>query len=107
MRNFQFVVFCRRPFMKFGKWTRLAILVTMVLPCVVIVAVVSLMMIIAFDNLITHVDRLRVCNRLSAIAIDYYRCSTRPGRGIARCKNDDEKCNMKIIRLKSKLRLIF
>ena len=93
--------------MKFGKWMGLAIVVTMVLPCVVIVAVVSLMMIITFVKLITHVDRLRVQKRLSAIAIDNYRCSTRPGRSIARCENDDGKCNMKIIRLKSKLRLIF
>ena len=43
--------------MKFGKWMGLAILVTMVLSCVVIVAVVSLMMIITFVKLITHVDR--------------------------------------------------
>jgi len=64
-------VFCRRPLiikaeggiefvMKFGKWMGLAILVTMVLSCVVIVAVVSLMMIITFVKLITHVDRLKV-----------------------------------------------
>ena len=52
-------------------------------------------------KLVTHVDRLKVRNRLSAIAIDNYRCSTRPGRSIARCKNDDGKCNMKIIRLKT------
>jgi len=43
--------------MKFGKWMGLAILVTMVLSCVVIVAVVSLMMIITFVKLITHVER--------------------------------------------------
>ena len=34
-------------------------------------------------------------------------CSTRPERSIARCKSDDGICNMKIIRLESKLRLIF
>ena len=43
--------------MKFGKRMGLTILVTMVLSCVVIVAVVSLMMIITFVKLITHVDR--------------------------------------------------
>jgi len=90
-------VFCRCPLiikaergikfvMKFGKWMGLATVVTMVLPCVVIVAVVSLMMIITFVKLITHVDGLKMWNRLSAIAIDNYRCSTRPGRSIARCK---------------------
>ena len=73
--------------MKFGKWMGLATVVTMVLPCVVIVAVVSLMMKITFVKLITHVDGLKMWNRLSAIAIDNYRWSTRPGRSIARYEN--------------------
>ena len=46
--------------MKFGKWVRLATVVTMVLPCVVIAAAVSLMMIITFVKLITHVDGLKI-----------------------------------------------
>jgi len=52
-------VFCRRPLiikaegriklvMKFGKWMRLATVIAIVLPCVVIAAAVSLMMIITF-----------------------------------------------------------
>ena len=41
--------------MKFGKWVRLATVVTMVLACVVIAASVSLMM-ITFVKLITHVE---------------------------------------------------
>ena len=77
--------------MQFGKWMRLANVVAMVLPDVVIAAVVSLMMVIAFVKLIAHVDGLKMWNRLSAIAIDNYRCSTRPGRSIARCENDDGK----------------
>ena len=92
---------------EFGKWAWLVTVVKIVPPCFVIAAAVFLMMIITFVKLITHVDGLKMWNRLSAIAIDNYRCSTRPGRSIARCKNDDEKCSMKIIRLKSKLRLIF
>ena len=35
-----------------------------------------------------------------------YKCTIRPRRSIARFENDDGKCNMKIIRLKSKLGLI-
>ena len=46
--------------MQFGKWMRLATVVAMVLPDVVIAAVVSLMMIIAFVKLITHVDVLKM-----------------------------------------------
>jgi len=42
--------------MKFGKWVRLATVVAMVLVCIVIAAAVSLMMIITFVKLITHVD---------------------------------------------------
>ena len=72
--------------MKFGKWNWLATVAMMILPCVVIAAAVSLMMIITFVKLITHVDGLKIWNRLSGIAIDKYRCSTRPGRSIARCK---------------------
>jgi len=45
--------------MQFGKWMRLAAVVAMVLPDVVIAAVVSLM-IIAFVKLITHVDVLKM-----------------------------------------------
>jgi len=44
--------------MQFGKWMRLANVVAMVLPDVVIAVVVSLMMTIAFFKLITHVDVL-------------------------------------------------
>ena len=72
--------------MKVCKWMELATVVTMVPPCVVIAAVVSLMMIFTIVKLITHIDGLKMWNRLSAIAIDNYRCSTRPGRSIARCK---------------------
>ena len=46
--------------MQFGKWMRLANVFAMVLPDVVIAAVVSLMMIIAFVKLITHVDVLKM-----------------------------------------------
>jgi len=46
--------------MQFGKWMRLANGVAIVLPDVVIAAVVSLMMIIAFVKLITHVDVLKM-----------------------------------------------
>jgi len=46
--------------MKFGKWMRLATVVAMVLPDVVIAAAVSLMMIIAFVQLITHDDALKM-----------------------------------------------
>ena len=64
-------MFCRRPLiietegriklvMKFGKWMRLATVIAMVLPCVVIAAAVSLMMIITFVELITHVDVLKM-----------------------------------------------
>jgi len=64
-------VFCRRPLiikteggiklvMKFGKWMRLATIIAIVLPCVVIAAAVSLMMIITFVKLITHVDVLKM-----------------------------------------------
>ena len=42
--------------MKFGKWVRLATVVAIVLVCIVIAAAVSLMMIITFVKLITHVD---------------------------------------------------
>jgi len=60
-------VFCRRPLiikaeggnklvMKFDKWMRLETVVAMVLPCNVIAAAVSLMMIIKFVELITHVE---------------------------------------------------
>jgi len=42
--------------MKFGKWMRLATVVAMVLPCVAIAAAISLMMIITFVALITHVE---------------------------------------------------
>ena len=45
--------------MKFGKWVRVATVVTMVLACVVIAASVSLMM-ITFVKLITHVDGLKM-----------------------------------------------
>ena len=62
-------MFCRRPLiikteggikvvMKFGKWMRLATVVVMVLPCVVIAAAVSLMMLITFVELITHIERI-------------------------------------------------
>ena len=56
--------------MKFGKWKRLATVVIMILPCVVIAAAVSLMMIITFVKLITHVDGLKIQNRLSGLSID-------------------------------------
>jgi len=46
--------------MKFDKWMRLATVVAMVLPFVVIAAAVSLMMIITFVKLITHVDGLKI-----------------------------------------------
>jgi len=46
--------------MQFGKWMRLATVVAMVLPDVVTAAAVSLMMIIAFVKLITHVDVLKM-----------------------------------------------
>ena len=46
--------------MQFGKWMRLPNVVAMVLPDVVIAAVVSLMMIIAFVKLIIHVDVLKM-----------------------------------------------
>ncbi len=53
--------------------------------CAVIVAIVSFMMIIiTFVKLITHVDRFKVWNKFSAIAVDNYRCSTRPGTSNAR-----------------------
>ena len=64
----------------------LATVVAMVLPCDFVAITVSLMMIIVFVKLITHDDGLKMSNILSAIAIDNYRCSTRPGRSIARCK---------------------
>ena len=72
--------------MKFGKWVSLATVVAMVLLCDFAAIAVSLMMIIVFVKLITHDDGLKMSNILSAIAIDNYRCSTRPGRSIARCK---------------------
>ena len=56
----------------------------MVLPCVIITAAVSLMIIITFVKWITHVDGLKIRSGLSAIVIDNYRCSTRPRRSIAR-----------------------
>ena len=49
--------------MKFGKWMRLATVIAIVLPCVVIAAAFSLMMIIkiiTFVKLITHVDVLKM-----------------------------------------------
>jgi len=46
--------------MKFGKWMRLATVVAMAPHDVVIAAAVSLMMIIAFVKLITHVDVLKM-----------------------------------------------
>ena len=46
--------------MKFAKWIRLATVVAMIFPCVVIAAAVFLMMIITFVKLITHVDRLKI-----------------------------------------------
>jgi len=46
--------------MKFGKWMRLATVIAIVLPFVVIAAAVSLMMIITFVKLITHVDVLKM-----------------------------------------------
>ena len=52
--------------MKFGKWMRLAIVFATVLRCVIIAAVVSLMMIITFVILITHVGGLKIkcdCHR--------------------------------------------
>ena len=69
--------------MKFVKWVWLVTVVKMVPPCVVIAAAVF------YDDnyvCITHVDGLKMWNRISAIAIDYYPCSTRPGRSIAKCK---------------------
>ena len=57
----------------------------MVLPCVIITAAVSLMIIITFVKWITHVDGLKIRSGLSAIVIDnYYRCSVRPRKSIAR-----------------------
>jgi len=46
--------------MKFGKWMKSATVSAIVLPDVVIAAAVSLMMIIAFVKLITHVDVLKM-----------------------------------------------
>ena len=86
--------------MKYGKWIGLATVVTMVLPCVVIATVVSLMMIITFVKLITHVDGLKMWNRLSrlsailSIIID----AVLHQEGVMRdIKDDAGKCNMKII----------
>ena len=59
--------------MQFGKWMRLANVVAMVLPDVVIAAVVSLMMVIAFVKLIAHVDGLKMWNRLSAVSYTHLR----------------------------------
>ena len=64
-------MFCRRTLiikteeriklvMKDCKWMRLATVVTMVLPCVVVTAAVSLMMIITFVKLNTHVVGLKI-----------------------------------------------
>ena len=46
--------------MKFGKWMRLATVVAMGLPCLVSAVAVSLMIIITFVKLVTHVDGLKV-----------------------------------------------
>ena len=49
--------------MKLSKWMRLAIVFETVLPCVIIAAVVSLMMMITFVIVITHVGGLKIkCN---------------------------------------------
>jgi len=76
MRDLQFVMFCcsllvikaeRRIklVLKFGKWVWLVTVVTIVRPCFVIVAAFFLMMIITFVKLITHVDGLKMWNRLN------------------------------------------
>ena len=86
--------------MKFGKWNWLATVAMMILPCVVIAAAVSLMMIITLFKLITHVDGLKMWNRLSrlsailSIIID----AVLHQEGVMRdIKDDAGKCNMKII----------